>query len=471
MSFGSQGTMVLTRPGDEQRPHCTKCVRAHEDCEYGPVFRFRPSSAFDGFSIAPPTKRRNTGSRTESREVRYGLYELQISPLLTLEQITESSSDAEEPLMISKLEPPDLPPASSADNAVSDNGLMRTASHSSARVLPQDTLQSWPRDNMTSTTSTTTPLISPELWRVATRSSLASDSIAGSRLTGTPPDPAMAFQDSRLSHHTSPTLPQDAGSWAMKQNQYLSLQAMCEPSPTMDHTPASLSSGDGVFEPGSTYQTLYRTLRSHVFRTARSAQQSAANSPHIPTGHDETGDITRHDIAGAADKLSTLGPDAVPDDGGPVTPDLELEPIQDYLLWKAWTDEVSGWVSAIHVGCCVIANESPQQLDKFDRHQHFRNFFPVLARDNAHLKYAMLSLSSRSLEKKEPRIPPSLTLALYQHAIHLLLPKLYLRDIEVIASCVILCVLEMFSCMLRRRTVMSEMLIVLRLSQSMASAP
>lgn len=58
----------------------------------------------------------------------------------------------------------------------------------------------------------------------------------------------------------------------------------------------------------------------------------------------------------------------------------------------------------------------------------------------------MLSLSARYLETRSKDVSPSLTLSLYQHAIQLLLPQLYMRDIAVIASCVILCVLEMFSC-------------------------
>jgi hypothetical protein len=84
-------------------------------------------------------------------------------------------------------------------------------------------------------------------------------------------------------------------------------------------------------------------------------------------------------------------------------------------------------------------------LDKFDPHTHFRDIFPILAKDRPHLKYAILSLSARYLESRNGNIPSSLTLALYQHTIQLLVPQLYMRDIAVIASCVILCVLEMFS--------------------------
>jgi hypothetical protein len=85
-------------------------------------------------------------------------------------------------------------------------------------------------------------------------------------------------------------------------------------------------------------------------------------------------------------------------------------------------------------------------LDKFDPQTHFRDVFPILAKERPHLKYAMLSLSARYLESRDDSFPSSLTLALYQHTIQLLVPQLYMRDIAVIASCVILCVLEMFSC-------------------------
>jgi len=86
------------------------------------------------------------------------------------------------------------------------------------------------------------------------------------------------------------------------------------------------------------------------------------------------------------------------------------------------------------------------QLDKFDRNRHFRDTFPILAQTRPHLKYSLLSLSAGYLVKVDSTVSPSLSLALYQHAIHLLLPKLHLRDIAVIASCTVLCVLEMFSC-------------------------
>jgi hypothetical protein len=64
-----------------------------------------------------------------------------------------------------------------------------------------------------------------------------------------------------------------------------------------------------------------------------------------------------------------------------------------------------------------------------------------------HLKYSILALSARQMERMDRNQSLSQSLALYQKAIHLLLPNLQLKDSAVIASCVILCVLEMMSCM------------------------
>lgn len=57
----------------------------------------------------------------------------------------------------------------------------------------------------------------------------------------------------------------------------------------------------------------------------------------------------------------------------------------------------------------------------------------------------MLALSARQLERKDATRAP-LSLALYQEAIHHLVPRLQTRTTAVVASCVVLCVLEMMSC-------------------------
>ena len=50
------------------------------------------------------------------------------------------------------------------------------------------------------------------------------------------------------------------------------------------------------------------------------------------------------------------------------------------------------------------------------------------------------------MERRNPNGPYIESLGLYQKAINLIAPKLSLLETEVIASCVLLCVLEMMSC-------------------------
>jgi hypothetical protein len=74
----------------------------------------------------------------------------------------------------------------------------------------------------------------------------------------------------------------------------------------------------------------------------------------------------------------------------------------------------------------------------------------MIAKTTPHLKNSILALCARQIERKENSNSSSESLALYQEAIHLLLPELQTKGTAVIASCVILCVLEMMSCEFRR---------------------
>ena len=82
----------------------------------------------------------------------------------------------------------------------------------------------------------------------------------------------------------------------------------------------------------------------------------------------------------------------------------------------------------------------------FDNNRHFASTFPQMAKSSTHLRYSILALSARQLERQQNRKSQSESLYLYQEAIHLLLPELGSKTTPVIASCVILCVLEMLSC-------------------------
>lgn len=98
---------------------------------------------------------------------------------------------------------------------------------------------------------------------------------------------------------------------------------------------------DGIFEPGSAYQNLFQSLRSHVFRTAQierdpseNNQPSVSRRNPIAPGHSDAFGSQSTAITGSAarngDTTNTQG--------------FELPPAQEYLLWKAWTEEVSIWV-------------------------------------------------------------------------------------------------------------------------------
>lgn len=75
----------------------------------------------------------------------------------------------------------------------------------------------------------------------------------------------------------------------------------------------------------------------------------------------------------------------------------------------------------------------------------------MIAKTTPHLKNSILALCARQIESKEKSNSSSESLSLYQEAIHLLLPELQTKGTAVIASCVILCVLEMMSCKFEMR--------------------
>ncbi|KAF1846113.1 putative C6 transcription factor [Cucurbitaria berberidis CBS 394.84] len=84
-------------------------------------------------------------------------------------------------------------------------------------------------------------------------------------------------------------------------------------------------------------------------------------------------------------------------------------------------------------------------LDMFDSKRAFGIQLPALAKESPPLLYAILAIGARQLERKEKTQSSFDSLELYQEAIRLLTPLLSARDTQVIAACVILCCLEMFS--------------------------
>ena len=175
---------------------------------------------------------------------------------------------------------------------------------------------------------------------------------------------------------------------------------------------------DGIFMPGSAYHELHSTLRNHLIQEV---QSTTLTRPATPASPQDAEAITQVPAQGMGNLRAPERPSTV------VEPPL-LKKDEELLLWRNWFNEIAPW------------------LDKFDKERHFQHIIPTIAASHDHLRFSMLALSARQLELKETTRPTDRSLALYQEAIHLLLPHLPTRSTAVIASCVILCVLEMLSC-------------------------
>ncbi|EME44130.1 hypothetical protein DOTSEDRAFT_71818 [Dothistroma septosporum NZE10] len=168
---------------------------------------------------------------------------------------------------------------------------------------------------------------------------------------------------------------------------------------------------DGIFLPGSEYQQLHAALRSRIIDTARSTAPSRLGTPEP---HPHRPSLQRSDTAETEDEESRAL--------------AHLSAEEEYFLWQNYIDEAAPW------------------MDKFDINRHFELVLPMLAKHHPHLRYSCLALSARQIERKSQSNDNARSLALYQHAIHLLSPLLHQRTSVVLASCVVLCVLEMMSC-------------------------
>ncbi|KAJ4992483.1 Transcriptional regulatory protein moc3-like protein 5 [Stagonosporopsis vannaccii] len=182
---------------------------------------------------------------------------------------------------------------------------------------------------------------------------------------------------------------------------------------------------DGIFLPGSAYHELHTTLRDHIFSTARSTGVTGHNSPVRPSFSVPERNQNVEPENSLVDALDRAASGF--NDQSNHQP-LQFSKREEYMLWKNYTDELAPW------------------LDKFDLNHHFQYTLPYLAETVSHLRYSILALSARQLERKSLAESSSRSLNLYQEAIHHLLPELNTVNTAVIASCVVLCVLEMMSC-------------------------
>ncbi|KAK8432453.1 putative C6 transcription factor [Phyllosticta citricarpa] len=180
-----------------------------------------------------------------------------------------------------------------------------------------------------------------------------------------------------------------------------------------------VESPNGLYYPSSAYRDLQQDLHTHIVETARNSGLTRHATPeagaethmdHVRApAHAET-------VSGATDRLESLA--RHPRATG-LTDQREIE------LWQNYLNEIAPW------------------LDKFDNQRHFQFTIPILAKTCTHLRYSALALSARQQERKNPSRPYTESLGLYQEAIRNLVPELETMSTAVVASSVLLCVLEM----------------------------
>lgn len=168
-----------------------------------------------------------------------------------------------------------------------------------------------------------------------------------------------------------------------------------------------------TYYPNPEYRELHTTLHNHIVETARNTGLTRQCSPEQDSSGSEP---TKADTSHAGVDALLLGPSPKA-----LTQRRELE------LWRNYFDEISVW------------------LDMFDNERHFQHVLPLLAKTSRPLRLSVLALSSRQMERKDPDKPYIESLGLYQEAIQLIMQDLQSLDTAVIASCVLLCVLEMMS--------------------------
>lgn len=167
-----------------------------------------------------------------------------------------------------------------------------------------------------------------------------------------------------------------------------------------------------VYYPNAEYRALHRTLYNYMVDTAQAGNAVQVNPESTPQ---DTSFLSTP--RASSNNLRNRFP----------TSATNLTARREQELWVNYLDEVTDW------------------LDMFDNENHFKTAISVMAQTSHHLKLAVLALSSRQLERRDPSKPYVESLGLYSEAIQLINKDLPSMSIAVIASCVLLCVLEMMS--------------------------
>jgi hypothetical protein len=189
----------------------------------------------------------------------------------------------------------------------------------------------------------------------------------------------------------------------------------------LDHITSESPDMYSMYYPNAAYRELHATLYNHMVETAKGTGFTRVGTPD--SGKSNNGAINQ-DTSTRTTRWNTDDPETSLPRGPPngMTARREME------LWRNYIDEIARW------------------LDMFDNDRHFQVHLTLLAENSEPLRYSILALSARQIERKDPNKPYTESLGLYQEAIRLIAADLEAMSTEVIGSCVLLCVLEMMSC-------------------------
>lgn len=203
----------------------------------------------------------------------------------------------------------------------------------------------WPSDRLPSRG----PTISPTAMQAQTNTPMDLTPTASSGIRRETSSASMSTEDPRSTFsmvNNSMAAPPQRVTWSFPQNDDFPPLGRSTSTPTYGNmaahgkSPSATSSSfleDGIFEPGSTYQTLHQTLRSHVFRAAYSTPAPFQTDYHV---------YADSPASSGVDSVLPGKPSAAHDtaESTDVNTSFELDAALEFKLWKAWTEEISNWV-------------------------------------------------------------------------------------------------------------------------------
>ncbi|KAL2060150.1 hypothetical protein VTL71DRAFT_9972 [Oculimacula yallundae] len=463
----TDGASFMT--GDEGKPACAKCTSRGEDCRWDTNITFRLSGIGTDHPSMIQARNLNTPNGLQITQVTFddgrvgsqdprayeevpASVESATSPENQRdEDMQETESNCDVTLPENCLNPTNTTktgpeggsePASNRDLRYNINNIQSSAQHCTShdtRIITQiarndgqtgtsclqEDFGSTPLPSVTSAIDYIAELLPDVIHNHDNFGHFGShDDPSGSRTQNLPSSSELASLDYLTSQANNMDFlaslsPQHNGWWQGSPNNVTGyLQAPFMGSTAQIDTPESLSPDNYI----ATYQDLHKTLYFHMVETARHNALTRQGTPD-PS-------VEEHPLLVPGPSPSSFA-NNVPCESRERGLRLQnltagkLAHKRQFELWRNYLDEIAVW------------------LDMFDDERHFQFKIPLLAKSADHLHYSILALSARHLERKLPSPSYTESLRLYQEAIQLIVKKLYTLDTTVIASCVLLCVLEM----------------------------